>query len=131
MASSGRPPGWGLGFDIKSTLTPRMVRPPQLGRTAIHPRRLAMTTQQMIAEEDGGTVPVACTLTSADLAAQSDRWEQLAARATTERAETAHGLGIFFRSEPGAEEELRALVAVENECCPWSDWKVEVTNGHI
>jgi hypothetical protein len=116
-----------------------MVRQPQLGRTTIHPatqyrtltRRLAMTAQQITAEENGGTVPVACTLTSADLAAQSDRWEQLAARAMTERAETAHGLRIFFRSEPGAEEELRALVAVENECCPWADWTVETNNGQI
>ena len=90
-----------------------------------------MTTPQITAEENGGTVPVACTLTSADLAAQSDRWEQLATRAMTERAETAQGLRIFFRSEPGAEEELRALVAVENECCPWADWTVEVNNGHI
>jgi hypothetical protein len=90
-----------------------------------------MTTQQITAEENGGTVPIACTLTSADLAAQSDRWKQLATRAMTERAETARGLRIFFRSEPGAEEELRALVAVENECCPWADWMVEVTNGQI
>jgi hypothetical protein len=90
-----------------------------------------MTTQQITAEENGGTVPVACTLTSADLAAQGDRWEQLAVRAMTERAETAHGLRIFFRSEPGAEEELRALVAVENECCPWADWTVETNNGQI
>jgi hypothetical protein len=90
-----------------------------------------MTTQQITAEENGGTVPVACTLTSADLAAQRDRWEQLAARAMTEGAETAHGLRIFFRSEPGAAEELRALVAVENECCPWADWTVETNNGQI
>jgi hypothetical protein len=90
-----------------------------------------MTTQQITAEENGGTVPVACTLTSADLAAQSDRWERLAARAMTERAETATGLRIFFRSEPGAEEELRALVAVENECCPWADWTVETNTGQI
>jgi hypothetical protein len=90
-----------------------------------------MTTQQMTAEENRGTVPVACTLTSADLAAQSDRWEHLAARALTERTETAHGLRIFFRSEPGAEEELRALVAVENECCPWADWAVDSNDGLI
>jgi hypothetical protein len=32
---------------------------------------------------------------------------------------------MFFRPEPGAEEELRALVAVENECCRWADWAVE------
>jgi hypothetical protein len=90
-----------------------------------------MTTHQITAEQDGGTVPVACTLTSADLAAQSARWEQLAARAMTERVETAHGLRIFFRADPGAEEELRALVAVENECCPWADWTVGMNDGQI
>jgi len=75
--------------------------------------------------------PIACTLTSADLAAQRRRWEQLAARAMTERAETADGLRMVFRPEPGAEEELRALVAVENECCRWADWRVEADDGQI
>lgn len=90
-----------------------------------------MTTQQITAEQDDATVPVACTLTSAGLAARSDRWEQLAARAMTERAETAHGLRFIFRPEPGAEEELRALAAAENECCPWADWTVETNDGQI
>ncbi|SRR5260370_41359910 len=77
------------------------------------------------------TTPVACTLTSADLAAQGNRWERLIARAMTERAETADGLRICFRSEPGAEEELRALVAMETECCPWAAWTVETNAGTI
>ncbi len=74
---------------------------------------------------------IACTLTSADLAAQGGRWERLAARAMTGRAEAADGLRIAFRPEPGAEEELRALVAVENECCSWAEWMVEVEEGQI
>jgi len=49
----------------------------------------------------------------------------------TGRAETAHGLRLSFRPEPGAEEELRALVAVENECCPWADWTIETTDEQI
>jgi len=69
------------------------------------------------------TTPVACTLTSADLAAQGERWERLIARAMTERAETADGLRMSFL--PGAEDELRALVAVEAQCCPWAIWTVE------
>ena len=47
----------------------------------------------------------------------------------TERAETADGLRIRFR--PGAEEELRALVAVETQCCPWASWAVELDAGTI
>jgi len=77
------------------------------------------------------TPPVACTLASADLAAQGQRWERLAARAMTERTETADGLRMSFRPEPGAEKELRALVAVENECCRWADWTVEADDGQI
>ena len=30
--------------------------------------------------------------------------------------------------EPGVEDTLRELVAVENECCSWAAWAVE-TNG--
>jgi hypothetical protein len=75
--------------------------------------------------------PVACTLTVGGLAAQSRRWERLAARAMTGRTETADGLRMVFRPEPGAEEELRALVAVENECCRWADWTVEVADEQI
>jgi hypothetical protein len=77
------------------------------------------------------TTPIACTLTPADLAAQGKRWEQLIARAMTEHAETADGLRICFRPEPGAEEELRSLVAVENECCPWARWVVDKGAGEI
>jgi len=76
-------------------------------------------------------VPVACALSSADLAAQCSRWEQLAARAMTGRAETTAGLSLCFRREPGAEEELRALAAAENECCPWAAWTVRADAGQI
>jgi len=77
------------------------------------------------------STPVACTLTSADLAAQSTRWTQLMARALTGRAETADGLRLSFRPGPGTEGELRALVAVETECCSWATWTVERTAGTI
>jgi hypothetical protein len=89
-----------------------------------------VTTPHITTEPDGAPA-VACTLTPADLAAQARRWVRLAARAMTRRAETAHGLRIFFRPEPGAEEELRALVAVENECCSWADWTVREDAGQI
>jgi hypothetical protein len=93
-------------------------------------RRPAMTTQHRTSDADS-TPAIACTLTSADLAAQGGRWERLAAWAMTERAETVDGLRIVFRPEAGAEEELRALVAVENECCSWADWAVEADDVQI
>ena len=88
-----------------------------------------MTTQHSIS--DDGTVPVACTLTAAGIAAQGDRWQRLAARALTERTETVRGLRLSFRPQPGAEEELRRLVAAENQCCPWAEWAVTTRAGLI
>lgn len=90
-----------------------------------------MAAQENTTEEDSATMPVACALTPADLAAQSGHWKQIAARAMTERAETAHGLRISFHPEPGVEEEVRKLVAIENECCPWADWTVETSGQQI
>ncbi len=90
-----------------------------------------MTTRQRTTEADAGTAPVACSLTATDLAEQSRRWERLAARALTERAETEDGLRLSFRPEPGAEEELRQLVAVENECCRWARWTVDTRGGQL
>ena len=75
------------------------------------------------------SVPVACTLGVAGLAAQRRRWEQLMARALTGRAETTDGLRLSFR--PEAEDELRALVAVEAGCCAWAAWTVEPTAGAV
>ena len=75
------------------------------------------------------TIPVACTLTTAGLAAQSKRWERLIARTLTERAETPDGLRMSFH--PDSEDELRALVAVETECCAWATWTVGRTAGEM
>ncbi len=74
-------------------------------------------------------IPVACTLGVADLAAQRRRWEQLMARALTARDETPDGLRLSFR--PEAEDELRALVAVETGCCAWATWTVEPAAGAV
>jgi hypothetical protein len=90
-----------------------------------------MTTPQITPGQAGRIVPVACTLTPADLAAQAGRWQRLMARAMTERAETADGLRMSSRREPGTEEELRRLVAVESECCAWADWAVDMNAGNL
>ena len=44
--------------------------------------------------------------------------------AGTDRAATADGIALRFRADAGVERELRELVAVENECCPWARWEV-------
>ncbi len=91
-------------FDIKSTLT----------------AMLTLMTR---------SIPIACTLTADGLAAQGLRWQRLMARALTERSETADGLRLTFR--PEAEDELRALVAVETGCCAWAAWTVEPAAGAV
>jgi len=91
-------------FDIKSTLT----------------AMLTLMTR---------SIPIACTLTADGLAAQGRRWQRLMARALTERSETADGLRLTFR--PEAEDELRALVAVETGCCAWAAWTVEPAAGAV
>jgi hypothetical protein len=78
-----------------------------------------------------GSGPVACTLTSADLAAQASRWERLADRAMAERTETADGLRIRFQAHPGVASELRELVAVEHGCCRWAAWTVQTADDHV
>jgi hypothetical protein len=75
------------------------------------------------------SIDIACTLGMADLAAQGRRWQRLMARALTRRTETADGLRLTFR--PEAEDELRALVAVETGCCAWAAWTVEPTAGAV
>jgi hypothetical protein len=84
-----------------------------------------MTAAQVPADDTAASVPVACSLTTAGLAEQAGRWVRIAARAMTGRALTPDGLRLVFLPEPGIEEELRALVAVETECCPWAAWTVQ------
>jgi hypothetical protein len=83
-----------------------------------------MTAAQTPADDTTASVPVACSLTVEGLAEQAGRWARIAARAMTGYTKTADGLRLVFRPEAGIEEELRALVAVETECCPWATWTV-------
>jgi hypothetical protein len=88
-----------------------------------------VTTPQTSSGQHDAIPPVACTLGPSDLAAQAGRWEQLIARAMTGLTKTADGLRLSFRPEPGVEEELRRLVAVESECCRWAAWAVDTSAG--
>lgn len=72
---------------------------------------------------------VACALTDADLKTQRERWLDLGANFGLGREETGDGLRLAFIDHPVVERELRALVAVENECCGWAAWSVERDKG--
>lgn len=72
---------------------------------------------------------VACTLSGADLKTQRERWIDLGTSFAIGRDQTDDGLRLTFRDHPAVERELRALVAVENDCCGWASWSVEHGDG--
>jgi hypothetical protein len=72
---------------------------------------------------------VACTLTDTDLKTQRERWINLGANFGLGREKTSDGLRLKFADHPAVEGELRALVAVENDCCNWAAWSVERDRG--
>jgi hypothetical protein len=90
-----------------------------------------MTAAPIPTDGTTASAPVACSLSTKGLAEQAGRWARLAARALTGRALTADGLRLGFRPEPGIEEELRALVAVETRCCPWATWTVQASQTQL
>jgi hypothetical protein len=75
--------------------------------------------------------PIACTLDEAGLATQAERWTRLLAEHGTGRTETADGLWLAFRPDPGVHAELDALVEVENRCCAWATWEVAREDGEV
>ena len=76
---------------------------------------------------DGPKLGVIATGKRTGKTAVAGHWARLAARAMTGRTKIADGLRLGFRPEPGIEEELRALVAVETQCCPWATWTVQAS----
>jgi hypothetical protein len=74
---------------------------------------------------------VACTLGGGDLAVQAERWLELRRGAQRARQETEDGLRVTFDDAPDAEAELRALVAVERDCCSWASWNVFREKGTL
>ncbi len=75
------------------------------------------------------TAPIACSLEAEGLRTQAQRWAELVRHAGTGRADTSDGVTVTFRADPGVERELRALVAIESECCAWACWEVRADGG--
>ena len=74
---------------------------------------------------------VACTLSDTDLKTQRERWVNVGTNFGIDREQTADGLQLTFKDHPTVEQELRALVAVENDCCSWASWSVERKEGAL
>jgi len=86
-----------------------------------------MAAAQISADNTPDGPPVACSLTRTGLAEQAGRWVRLAARALTGQAQTADGVRLSFRPEPGTEQELRDLAGLEAGCCSWATWTVQAS----
>jgi hypothetical protein len=67
---------------------------------------------------------IACRLTADDLAGQVERWARLRREAQIAQQTIEAGVRLTFEPRPEVELELRVLVAVENECCPWATWTI-------
>lgn len=72
---------------------------------------------------------VACTLSDTDLKTQRERWINLGTNFGIRRETTNTGLSLTFEDHPAVEQELRALVAVESDCCSWASWSAERNAG--
>jgi hypothetical protein len=89
------------------------------------------TDQTNLTEEHELAELVACTLSDTDLKTQRERWINAGTNFGVAREQTADGLRLVFKDHPAIEQELRALVAVENECCSWAAWSVEREEGGL
>jgi hypothetical protein len=73
----------------------------------------------------------ACTLSTAGLAAQRERWMRLIAASGAGREQTPAGLLLRFRPDAGVAAELERLAAVERGCCAWATWTVAASADAI
>ena len=85
---------------------------------------MAIDQTNLTAEQELSEL-VACTLSDTDLKTQRERWIDVSANFGIGREQTSDGLRLTFKDHPAVEQELRALVAVENDCCSWASWSVE------
>jgi hypothetical protein len=81
--------------------------------------------------DDTQSIPVACTLGAGDLVTRMTRWKAVATRAAGRRSPAEHGILLTFDAVPGVADELKALVALERDCCPFATWSVREEPSHV
>lgn len=91
---------------------------------------MAIDHIDLTAERELGEL-VACTLSDTDLKSQRERWIDVGTNFGIAREKTEDGLRLTFKNHPAVEQELQALVAVENDCCSWASWSVERSNRGV
>jgi len=67
---------------------------------------------------------LACSLDGAALQDRGDRWRAFLADHLLEGRETQGGVRLMLRASPAGMAELRRLIDLERECCPWMSWSI-------
>jgi hypothetical protein len=70
-------------------------------------------------------LPIACSLSGAELAQRLERWRALEKRALIGAERTAAGASQRYRADAAVETELRDLISLEGECCPFLEFRLE------
>src|SRR5215208_1870658 len=70
-------------------------------------------------------MPIACNLGSEAHRDRRERWLRLTRPALVEKRLTPRGVQLRLRPLDGVEEEARALVDLERDCCSFARWSVE------
>ena len=74
---------------------------------------------------------MACSLSSQELNARLDRWTALSERYLIEAGRTDDCAVRRYRAEGGVGEELRELIRLEGECCPFLRFDLIRGEGEI
>jgi MerR family transcriptional regulator, copper efflux regulator len=76
-------------------------------------------------------LPIACSLDASQMAERTERWQALAEHALISAEQTEGGVRQCYRGGVAIEAELRELVALEAECCPFLDLRVERAEAEL
>jgi hypothetical protein len=74
---------------------------------------------------------IACSLTAEDLPERRRRWRALLEGSLLERTEIPGGVRLGLRAGDGVEQELRALAALERQCCAFASFEVSATEARV
>ena len=74
---------------------------------------------------------LACALRGPEVGARVDAWAALVAGASVVRLQSPDGVHLWFRRTGGMEEELRRLTDLEEACCPFLVFTVDVVRDQL
>jgi len=74
---------------------------------------------------------IACSLNADEMPERRRRWGVLLEGALLERTEIPAGVRLVLATGDGVEEELRALAALERDCCAFASFDVRAAAGRI